>query len=203
MDTWFLDNLEKLVPIVIALLYFLGTSKVKKNAEEEVAPDSEADNRARKIQEEIRRKIIERQQRGNAPVQRENPPDLPRPEVAQPLNPETGKSSREFTEVEVFPRSEESALPPFSKETNLLDFYEEQRKEAEERLRKSREISAQARLSDVGTAYERPITNEMQNALNFQRHARVLDGLDDPEALRRAIVLKEILDSPVALRQIG
>ena len=199
MDTWFLDNLEKLVPIVIALLYFLGASKTKKNVEKEVAPDSEADDRARKIQEEIRRKISERQKRGNAPVQRESPPDLPRPEVAQPLNTET-ESYREFTEVEVLPRSEESALPPFSKETNLLDFYEEQNKEVEERLRKSREISSQARLSDVGSEYERPITNGTQNALNFQRYARVLDGLDDPEALRRAIVFKEILDSPVALR---
>ncbi|HAT60251.1 MAG TPA: hypothetical protein DCS60_05700 [Opitutae bacterium] len=199
MDTWFLDNLEKLVPIVIALLYFLGASKTKKNVEKEVAPDSEADDRARKIQEEIRRKISERQKRGNAPVQRESPPDLPRPEVAQPLNTET-ESYREFTEVEVLPRSEESALPPFSKETNLLDFYEEQNKEVEERLRKSREISSQARLSDVGSEYERPITNGTQNALNFQRYARVLDGLDDPEALRRAVVFKEILDSPVALR---
>tara|TARA_B100000900_G_scaffold370271_1_gene348664 strand:- start:3228 stop:3827 length:600 start_codon:yes stop_codon:yes gene_type:complete len=199
MDTWFLDNLEKLVPIVIALLYFLGASKAKKNVEKEVAPDPEAYDRARKIQEEIRRKIIERKKRGNAPVQRESPPDLPRPEVAQPLNTET-ESSREFTEVEVLPRSEESALPPFSKETNLLDFYEEQHKEVEERLRKSREISSQARLSDVGSEYERLITNGTQNALKFQSYARVLDGLDDPEALRRAIVLKEILDSPVALR---
>ena len=59
MDTWFLDNLEKLVPIVIALLYFLGTSKAKKNAEAEGVPDPKADERARRIQEEIRRKILE------------------------------------------------------------------------------------------------------------------------------------------------
>lgn len=200
MDTWFLDNLEKLVPIVIALLYFLGTSKAKKSAEEGSGPDPESDDRARKIQEEIRRKILERQQRGNAPVQREIPPDLPRPEVAQPLHPEVGRSSREITEVEVFPRAERSAPPPLPKKTNLLDFYEEQRREVEERLRKSREIAAQARSSDIGTAYERPVTSAMQSDLDFQRHARVLDGLDDPEALRRAIVLKEILDAPVALR---
>ncbi len=200
MDTWFLDNLEKLVPIVIALLYFLGTSKAKKSAEAEGVPDPKADERARKIQEEIRRKILERQQRGNVPIERQAHPELPTLEDAQPLPPNFERSYREEAEVEVFPGLESNVPPPEPRQTNPLDFYEEQRKEIEEQVRKTREFAERARLADVGTAYARPMSKEARSDMDRMRYAKLWDDLDDPESLRRAIVLKEILDVPVALR---
>jgi hypothetical protein len=36
--------------------------------------------------------------------------------------------------------------------------------------------------------------------MDRMRYAKLWDDLDDPESLRRAIVLKEVLDVPVALR---
>lgn len=200
MDTWFLDNLEKLVPIVIALLYFLGTSKAKKSAEAEGVPDPKTDERARKIQEEIRRKILERQQRGSVPVERQAPPERPTLEDAQPLPPNFERSYREEVEVEVFPGLESNVPPPEPRQTNPLDFYEEQRKEIEEQVRKTREFAERARLADVGTAYARPMSKEARSDMDRMRYAKLWDDLDDPESLRRAIVLKEILDVPVALR---
>ena len=65
MDYWFLDNLDKLVPIIIAVLYFIGASRAKSKGEEE-GPSPDASERARKIQEEIRRKILERPRRGES-----------------------------------------------------------------------------------------------------------------------------------------
>ncbi len=200
MDTWFLDNLEKLVPIVIALLYFLGTSKAKKNAEAEGEPDPQADERARKIQEEIRRKILERQQKGNTPAQRQAPVEIPTREVAQPLQPSDERSYREGPEEDVFIFSERDVPPPVYEEAKTLDYYEEQRKEIEEQVRKTREFAERARMADVGTAYARPMSKEAQSDRDRKRYAKLWDGLDDPKDLRRAIVLKEILDVPVALR---
>ncbi len=197
MDTWFLDNLEKLVPIVIALLYFLGTSKAKKGAEAEGEPDPEADERARRIQEEIRRKILERQQKGNPAAPRQAPAEIPTREVAQPLQPNVRRPYREEPEEDVIIHSERNEA---SREANPLDYYEEQRKKIEAQVRKTRALAEKARLADVGTAYERPISNEARSKMAQRRYAKLWDGLDDPEDLRRAIVLKEILDVPVALR---
>lgn len=200
MDTWFLDNLEKLVPIVIALLYFLGTSKAKKNAEAASEPDPQADERARRIQEEIRRKILERQQKGNAAARRQTSAEIPTREVAQPFQPSEGRSYRNEPEEDVFIYSEGDVPSPVSREANPMDYYEEQRKKIDAQVRKTRALAEKARLADVGTAYERPISNEARSKMAQRRYAKLWDGLDDPEDLRRAIVLKEILDVPVALR---
>lgn len=202
MDYWFLENLEKLVPIVIALLYFLGTSRAKKKAQEEgaSAPDSDADERARRIQEEIRRKILERQQRGSPSAQRVEPPELPVRDVEQPLHPESSRSFRD-TANESQPSSGGLDIPaPFFVEPAATDFYEIQRKEAEARLRKSREIAAKARADDIGTAYELPANIKTQARFAKERRIEYLEGLQDAESIRHAIVLKEILDVPVSLR---
>jgi len=201
MDTWFLDNLEKLVPIVIALLYFLGTSKAKKNEEEEAGVDPEADERARKIQEEIRRKILERQQKGNTPVQRESPPELPNiEESSPPFYPKAEPASRRTMQGEARPQTRTSEPPPIPREMNPTEIYEEERRKVEEKLRKSRELAAKARSSGKGTAYERPVTVQRQKDLDRHRYMDLMDELDDPISVRKAIVLKEILDRPVALR---
>ena len=102
--------------------------------------------------------------------------------------------------MEVFPGLESNVPPPEPRQTNPLDFYEEQRKEIEEQVRKTREFAERARLADVGTAYARPMSKEARSDMDRMRYAKLWDDLDDPESLRRAIVLKEILDVPVALR---
>ena len=79
---WILDNLEKLVPVVITILYFLGSSKTKKAEKQRRAADPKAEERSAKIQEEIRRKILERQQEGQ-PVIRSSPPE--QPYVSEPV----------------------------------------------------------------------------------------------------------------------
>ena len=66
MDYWFLDNLDKLVPIIIAVLYFIGASRAKNKGEEQEGPSPDASERARKIQEEIRRKVLRAPRQGES-----------------------------------------------------------------------------------------------------------------------------------------
>ncbi len=201
MDTWFLDNLEKLVPIVIALLYFLGASRAKKGEEEQAAPDPEADERARRIQEEIRRKILERQQRGKPPAEQSScPPDLPTPEVASPFRGEFERPSREAVEERAPAPAARSEPPPIPREKNPMEVYEEQRRKIESQLRESRELAAKAKAGKIGTFPQRPEAMARRSRADRSRFARIIDDLDDPQSVRKAIVLKEILDPPVALR---
>ena len=133
MDYWFLENLEKLVPIIIALLYFLGMSRAKKREGQEEGPDPQAEERARKIQEEIRRKILERQQRGKAAPKRETSPEPTVNVPEQPLHPGTAKSAREVAEVEVFPSSPQE--PVEASPIEFSDPFEEERRRIEEQLK--------------------------------------------------------------------
>lgn len=192
MDYWILDNLEKLVPVVIALIYFLGSSKSKKRAEEAERRDPAAEDRARKIQEEIRRKIIERQRGGSpSPSAEPEPPAIlfeedPEPEVVRPFE-------REAPRTEEFPRSSQPVELFEAK-----DPFEEKRKQIEEQLRKARELAAKTDQSD---AYDRPVSSKRQAVLDHRHRDDLLSGLRNSASIRNAIVLKEILDPPVSMRQ--
>ncbi len=197
MDYWFLDNLENLVPFVIALLYFLGTSRAKKAQKKAEKADPQAEERARQVQEEIRRKILERQQRGNAPPQQ---PERPSPfetreEEEASYFPDLERTFREFVEPaapEPKPVYEAPKAPP-------VDPFEEQRKQIEEQLRKAEAIAAM-RPADTNSAYRRPVSSRRQAELEHAQRDHLLRGLTNKAELRRAIVLKEILDTPLALR---
>src|SRR5690606_9128153 len=64
---WIFENLGKIITALITIVYVLGSLRGSaKDEEKEEQQDPEALARARRIQEEIRRKILERQ-RGAAP----------------------------------------------------------------------------------------------------------------------------------------
>ena len=84
-------------------------------------------------------------------------------------------------------------------EFEAVDPYAEQRRKIEEKLRLAKELAKKARSSDVGTAYELPSSRRRRLAA-ITGLQPVLDGLDDTASLRNAIVLKEVLDAPLALR---
>src|SRR5690606_29747151 len=63
---WLFDNLGKIITALITIVYVLGSLRGSAKEEEAEEQDPEAQARARRIQEEIRRKILERQ-RGSAP----------------------------------------------------------------------------------------------------------------------------------------
>ncbi len=199
MDHWILDNLQMLVPVVIAILYFIG-SKAKKAEKERQAQDPKAGERARRIQEEIRRKILERQQQGR-PVELESapgPPPLAPERSVQPQQPYSTRAdpARGATEAELFPGLETLVSTPAPNEQE--DLLATQRRQIEEQMQKARELRKQehsANRKRSTASYGRSKKRRIGDSrVNLRRE------LKNVSSIRRAIVLKEILDTPIALR---
>ena len=204
MDYWILDNLDKLVPFVIAILYFIGTAKAKKMQEERSEPDPEASDRARKIQEEIRRKILERQQQGrpNAPAaQPEQPTIFFEDEAEEPppvLHPTQSRSAREVAEVD---SRSEPAREVWEDPTDVWeDPFEEQRRQIEEQLQKARELQSKVPDKKAVPAKEKWYPSVSRSRRPEELREAIREDLRDGLSVQRAIALKEILDRPVALR---
>ncbi|MCH2614985.1 MAG: hypothetical protein MKZ70_09890 [Opitutales bacterium] len=79
------------------------------------------------------------------------------------------------------------------------DPYEEERRKIEEKLKQARELTKKAEIAGK----EASVTNrskDLERRVAWRTNNSIMDGLDDPTSIRRAIVLKEILDNPVGLR---
>lgn len=198
MDYWFLDNLDKLVPIIIALLYFIGASKAKGKGEEQEGPSPDASERARKIQEEIRRKILERQGKGGTPSPPQPPPE-PEPVFQPAFEPDPSPVPLRPFQEPVYEEKAEAFLEPEPFVFDAPDPYEEERRKIEEKLKQARELAKKAEIAGKKVALNDRSKNLESRLLSNSRNP-ILDGLDDTRSIRRAIVLKEILDTPVGLR---
>ena len=191
---WLLENPQILFVIAGAIAYWLNERrKAKENREmaEEARREPDADEmaeRTRRIQEEIRRKIEERQGRVQRPVileeeEGEGPASVPPPlPEARPV----------LVSVEEAPGAAE-----------LERVMEQQRRYAEqierlaatERAAKAHaSLSAQPEMAVYATMAAAPATKLAR------REDFVLAGLHDRASLRRAIVLREVLGAPKALQ---
>jgi hypothetical protein len=151
----------------------------------------EADERVRQIQEEIRRKIAER--RGQVA-----PPPIPMPEREQPV-----RQSQP-------PEREPAPAPVREREREVITAYDdtaalerqrrlaEQLEELESRRREAR-MAAQAVSAGAGSRTEGAfaLAKEVSPGAGLRS---LTAELRDPKALRRAMVLREVLGGPVALR---
>ena len=198
MDYWFLDNLDKLVPIIIALLYFIGASRAKNKNEEPEGPSPDASDRARKIQEEIRRKILERQGKGRAPAP-QAPPPAPEPVFEPAFEPDPSPVPPRPFQEPVFEKGAEPFPEPEPMVFDAPDPYEEERRKIEEKLRQARELAKKAEMAGK-KSLARNRSKDLEKRFASRTKNSILDGLDDTTSIRRAIVLKEILDTPVGLR---
>ncbi|TAG29241.1 MAG: hypothetical protein EAZ36_04350 [Verrucomicrobia bacterium] len=224
---WIWDNFQLILVVAGSIAYWLNQRQREKNGEpadydqdgipenrvpppvvRELTPanrdgqDPEQDDRVRRIQEEIRRKIAQR--RGQ-----DAPPPLPAPE-ASPFDP----FRPVFTEEPVRPQAPPSppvptASPPLpASPFDDQEAVEQQRRLAEQvaeldRRRREARRAAQA-LAESGVA---PVTaRDAARAAKAHHPSAVLSvrsvkaDLRDPKSLRRAVILREILDKPIALR---
>lgn len=224
---WIWENFNVILLVAGSIAYWLNQRQREKNGEaadydgdgipenrvpppvvRELAPanrdglDPEQEERVRRIQEEIRRKIAER--RGQPA-----PPPLPSPEP-EPFNP----FRPVFSEEPVRPHTSSVPPPmpapppipvsPFEDEGALerQRRLAEQMEELETRRREARR-SAQA-LAETGA----PTVTARNAARAAAAGAQVAvvgirsigAELRNPKALRRAMVLREVLGAPVALR---
>jgi len=197
---WLFENPQLLIVIGGAIAYWLNERRKAKEKQamaeeaEREPTDDEMAERTRRIQEEIRRKIEERQGRAPRPAvfdeAEEEEENVEGPRTVPPPLP----SSRP-----VLVSAEEA---PGAAELERV--MEQQRRYAEQLDR----LAAAERASQAATPGAAPLTMaayeqsaRAQAALPITRQGdRILAGLHDREALRRAIVLREVLGSPKALQ---
>lgn len=214
---WIFDHLQLIIVIAGAIAYWINQRAREKSGQEadydeDGIPENrptplqraetrdggafEQEERARRIREEIQRKIAER--RGQAV-----PPPMPAPPRLDPFRPVFQE-----TPASVPPplRREAPAVPPPLR-VEPVDAYEDA--EALERQRRMAEQLAQLeeQRREARRAAQRAFDSTEQQAATTQAAkaagvgARRLSAeLRDPRSLRRAFLLREVLDAPVALR---
>ena len=199
---WLLENFGKLLPVVLMLLYFL-LNKGKKPTEGEeggAGPEgSEEEDRVKRIQDEIRRRILERQ-RGESP----------QPTVTQPVlveeRPLHGSQTGDFHEQETGPAP--LHRPDWLEQEEAARRVLEQQAKLAERLEQARRLAtARGNGGMVRAAPQERSPSTMDRVarragerINPLRRTLIKD-LAAPDGLRRAVLLREVLGEPVGMRR--
>ena len=229
---WILKNIEVIIAVAGAIAYWINQRAREKAGREadydedgipenrpaprtetrELSPVNrdggsiEQEERARRIREEIQRKIAERRGQAPAPAPAVPPPPLPRFDpfrpvfqedarpVPPPLRPAEGSIPPPLRQPE--PASPREVVTAYD-DSGALERQRrlaEQLEELEEQRREARRVASQTR----GEA--KTITSSVAAAGAAGGARGVAAELRDPRALRRAFVLREVLSAPVALR---
>lgn len=188
---WVLDNLQIIIAVAGAVAWWLSQQRQAKEDEqtppaEEGFDDPELAERTRRIREEIQRKI---EQRTRA-----------RPPVAAPAESEVGYEEPPLVSREEFVPPPQP--PPISRATvarmesqRTAEILEQQAALAE-KLRLAVEMKAAAGRR---VQFETQVSDKEEAAAMVARNA-LGDDLRNPAALRRALILREVLGPPLALR---
>jgi len=181
---WVLDHLQILIFVAIAGAAVLqrfkkATGQAESGSAKPVDPEEEA--RTRRIQEEIRRRILER--RGLAPAAPPVGERAPQP-ASFPAAPPLIEAVRQFR---VEPPAE-AAAPSL----------EAQRAAAE--LKRQQELAERIRALESSRRVRATVAAESAASAMAAAADRPLPDLRNHAGLRRAILLREILGPPVGLR---
>lgn len=202
---------DLLVPVALVLLFLFQRMFARDEGEGPPQPPSEADETARRIREEIRRKIVARQQgRAEPPPASEAevwPPGVPRSRPA-PDPHEVPPPFRDVWEPE--PLVVEESPPPRWESPSIqaeagrpADDLELQLREQKRRLEEARRAKAlaleQSRAKGLAGSKGRSGKGGRRRRDGNLRGALLAD-LSGRENLQRAFVLKEVLDRPVGTR---
>lgn len=226
---WILEHLQLIILVGGAIAYWLNQRRREKEGlpadyDEDGVPENkpvrtdldpstmEADEaeRTRRVQEEIRRKIAER--RGQAlpppvPAAAESPQRLPIPARREVAPPPVFKDPVAEMLKELQRRLAPEAVPapavPSRPEPEPIDrdMLERQRS-LEQRLREleSEKRTTQAKAAQLANPLSAESAAGRAASVAGQTGAPWLAELRNPAAARRAIVLKEVLGTPVGLR---
>ena len=200
---WIFEHIWLLIAIASVIARVLmkrnqadAAEGAKPPAKEYEFEDPELAERTRKIREEIQRKIAER--RGQQTQSQALPPVQARPSPVE-RSPNTNQPPATLSEVvrEVLqPRPEPMA--PAARRIMAVNVAEES-----ERQRTLMEKLKEAELMKASTlrrqAFEASTADKEPAALQESR-AGVLEDLRNPQALRRAFILREVIGPPVGMR---
>lgn len=191
---WILDNIDWLFPIVIVLLFWFQNTFMKNQEGERKPPSgqSEADAEAERIREEIRRKIVARQQghpvQGAEPTEEVLLPRSPRPIQEWPFAPQP-------TPVPV-----EGPVEPVEALQPQEDLLKSLKKE-QERLRRAQREREKALRRRQEQDRKKPEVMKPRELAGKSVRDQILVDLSSAQNLKRAFILKEIVDRPVGIRQ--
>lgn len=192
---WIFSNIPLLIFLFFAFSMVRAAMAAAKQADRSKAGENESEEqrRVREIQESIRRKIAERRG-GTAPTAAEPAAETGLPPVVRrsgvpPLEPFGGPSRRILTEVR-----RRVAPPEPENEAAIL----ERQSQLAEQLRQLEETRVTA-LRRAAVVAQDAAATVRENA-GAARRAGWVEELRDPANLRRAIVMREVLGAPVALR---
>jgi hypothetical protein len=199
---WVLEHIQLLILVGGAIAYWINQRRGKteegeptSSPYERTAPTASGpgeDERVRRIQEEIRRRIMERTAGGGRPdVPEAAPPQLP------PLQPRAERMDTHDGEEE-----EQPARPAPQRRAVAMDAFDAAETERQHRLAEQlREL--QQRQAETKTRVDQ-LKRQSSAAERQTQDQRALAPLNadlrDPAALRRAVILQEVLGKPVSLR---
>lgn len=189
---WVLNNLENvIIPIIIMILYGLGSFGQKKKKDGKRAPgrQPEADpneaRRVREIQEEIRRKIAERTGRV--------PPPIPTREPREPSPPKPVPQTR----TQRFPTP--SRQPTRRQEPEPVQPAHSYQDELEAKMRQIKALEAKAVAKGVpDSAYT--IKSSRRKIPKGELRSQLFADLSNPLGQRKAILVSEILGPPAGIK---
>jgi len=205
---WILDNLRIIIFVAAAIAYWLNQTRKGWAASEEEdtrgdpdrrqpsLPQHDGDqaDRVRQIQEEIRRKIAERRAAEREPTGRpawmeaEETPSAYEPPAPPPLPTPAPTRAQQPAPVAAFSSDEDSAA--LARQQRLFDQLDEANRAR---------AAAKVKLDEV---WDRPSVSAAKRsaARRLDPSLSVRETLRDRAALRRAWVLREVLEKPVGLR---
>lgn len=205
---WIFENVGFLVFVFIAISMARAIRKAmqQQEAHEATTDETEEQRNLRRIREGIRRKIAER--RGGAtpaeppPFMADTPPParrsmLPLPLPTPPLEPFGGPAKRESTEFErrVPPKVFSAPLPVA---TDVAAVVRQEELAEQMRVLEESRLLAKRRAAEIAAMKQADADSETGTLATSR--AVLLADLREPQSLRRAFVLREVLGAPVALR---
>jgi hypothetical protein len=205
---WILAKLPILIFVVVfAAKIFEAIMKARKTkTEHESGHDDAAEQRrVAEVQEQIRRRIAER--RGEAPTPPAPPASTPVPrpiirraETTELPDPMGGTLRRVFEEMErkLQPPPVTMPEPPPLVQHRRAEL--ERQQELADQLKALEEQRALAQRRAMNLAAEVREEAESERGVLSAGRTHLLDDLRDPQSLRRAFVLREVLGPPVGLR---
>ncbi len=208
MLDWVLEKLPVLIFVVVFIAQvargFMRTKQGQTDAEPQARPNElEEHRRTQEVQEEIRRRIAERRSGRAAPpspASEPAPPVVTEPDpTAIPPLPEPLRRMLEQLEK----RAEPVPPPPLAEQPQMVaqrnaELERQERLAAEMKSLEEARAAAARRAAQLAAA--KADEARSQGALLTASRTRLDDDLRNPESLRRAFVLREVLGTPVGLR---
>lgn len=206
---WILEHFQVVIALIVIAAWILRSiagaeqeERPKRSGRAAPAEDAAEAERTRQIQEEIRRRILARQ-RGET-VAPPNPPPMPAAEAPPPMpvfvEPEEEEELLDPDYPGEGPREPMPSAARREAEAAQAAILEQQRQLAEQ-LRALREARS---VREASSPPSRRVWAGARHATTLHRQtfrSELIRDLHEPVGLRRAILLKEILGEPLALRR--